>query len=554
MSIDEFKTPPSVTAGESQPPTTGLPRLALGVATLLCCLYLGSEVFVFSRLAFPLDDSWIHLQFARQMADGHGLTYNGDQWIPGSTAPLWTALLAVGILLPVNAMVWAKLLGILAFLAAVIASDRLAVELGLRRTLRTVATLSVAGCHWLVWSALSGMEICLFLAVSLWGLVFHLRSRHGGPASSQGIDLRGPFLFAVASLLRPEGMLLLVLAFCDRAVTWHRTTAVDGDCLRLRWAMASKDLVHGLIVTGLLLLPSFGFHLISSGSPFATTLAVKGGGGGWLPDGGHLRQVLTILWTSQPTLVLVAGAGCLVLVRRLGGVEDRGLLPGLWLLGLPLANAIISPRALGNFGRYYFPLLPLVAILGALGLSYVWDHLGRWLYLGDAGRRRIPLRALLVIALLMPQLWGVMQGPPRYLQTLSNVEDSDVKAARWLAPRLPPEALLAVQDIGALKFWLPNSVVDLAGIVTPEIQSILAQGRGEGPTYWERRLYDELARRRPDYLVVFPTSYPMLTQPGSGFQEVQRFAVENNVTMAGSQLVIYQTPWTRHPLRQIAEP
>ncbi len=550
MSIPIEAAPPALKSGAE----TGQPAcrwLASGVALALCLVYLISEIFVFGHLAFPLDDSWIHLQFAAQLAAGQGLTYNGDQWIPGSTSPLWTALLSIGFLLPLGTLLWAKLLGLGAFLASVLATDRLAGELYLGPSLRLVATLSVASCQWLLWSSLSGMEICLFLSVSTWAMVWHLRERrrfggHSAPGSSI-------VLLAVACLLRPEGMLLLLLACGDRAVQWQRQGGPTGP-LTLRWAAQGSHLAHGLAIAAIVLLPNMAFNYLSSGSPFATTLAVKGGGGGFLPDGAHLRRVLTILFTAQPMLLLFVGAGCLCLVKRLGSDRDSGLLPALWLLALPIANAVLSPSALGNFGRYYFPLLPLVAILGALGLRPLWS-LGQSLTLAvGRGSLHLPLRAILIVLLVAPQVWGALQGVPRYLQTLSNVEDSDVAAARWLAPRLPEDAVLAVQDIGALKFLLPNRVIDLAGIVTPEVQPILAAGRGQGETYWEKRLYDYLAGRRPDYLVVFPNTYPMLTGGIPGFQEVQRFEVEQNVTMAGPRLAIYSTPWTQHPLRQVDEP
>lgn len=547
MSIPTVLTPPPP-GGEAVRPPTELPWLPWGLASALCLVYLGSEIFVFGRLAFPLDDSWIHLQFARQLAAGQGLTYNGDHWLPGSTAPLWTALLSLGFLLPLGTLVWPKLLGLAAFLGSLLATDRLAAELYLGRSLRLVATLSVASCQWLLWSSLSGMEICLFLCVSTWGLVWHVRERRR-PERAPAVSL---FLLAVACLLRPEGMLLLLLACCDRAFQWRRQDGPAGP-LTLRWAADGGNLVHGLSLAAILLLPNMAFNFLSSGSPFATTLAVKGGGGGVVPDGAHLRKVLTILFTSQPMLLLFVGAGCLVLVKRLGSDRDSGLLPALWLLALPIANAVLSPSALGNFGRYYFPLLPLVAILGALGLRPLWS-LGHSLSINLRGNSlRLPLRAILILLFVTPQIWSALSGVPRYLQTLSNVEDSDVAAAHWLAPRLPEEAVLAVQDIGALKFLLPNRVIDLAGIVTPEVQPILAAGRGQGENYWEKRLYDYLAGQRPDYLVVFPKTYPMLTGGIAGFEEVKRFEVEQNVTMAGPRLAIYSTPWTRHTLRRIGD-
>ena len=43
--------------------------------------------------------------------------------------------------------------------------------------LRRLAAVLVAATHWLVWSALSGLEIGLFSCLGLWGIVLHLRER-----------------------------------------------------------------------------------------------------------------------------------------------------------------------------------------------------------------------------------------------------------------------------------------------------------------------------------------------------------------------------------------
>ena len=80
---------------------------------VLVGIYLGSEVaFLDGEMGFPLDDPWIHLQFARHLIQGDGLAYNpAGGWIPGSTAPLWTALIALAFLLPGGPLIWVKALG-----------------------------------------------------------------------------------------------------------------------------------------------------------------------------------------------------------------------------------------------------------------------------------------------------------------------------------------------------------------------------------------------------------------------------------------------------------
>ncbi|RMH16488.1 MAG: hypothetical protein D6696_17870 [Acidobacteria bacterium] len=517
--------------------------LPLAAAALACLGFaLGELRPPLGELGLPLDDSWIHLHFARQIAAGEGLSYNPGRWISGSTSPLWTALLALCFLLPGPVLVWVKLLGALFFLATVDATHRLGRALGLGDALALLAAGLVATTYWLVWSALSGMEVALFAALSLWGMRLQVDERRTPGAPPAGLAL-----LAIAALARPEGYLLLALAAADRLVLWRRTAA---GVLRLRLGDL-RSLAEGLVLVALVLAPTLAFYRAVGGSVLPTTFAVKASppAGPW-PDGRYLRVVADVLFRSQPIALLAAGAGVARLSAVLGTERDRGLLPALWLAGLPLAYATITPSngvpAVGNFGRYYFPLLPVVALLGLHGLAAAGRQLPRWLELAG---RRLALAAVAAALLLLPQLWGVIAGRPHYLTTIANVQQSDVAAARWLAPRLPPQARLAVQDAGALKFFLPNEILDLAGIVTPEILPFLHGSAAAEETYWEDRLLAFLSATQPDYLVVFPASYPKLTSRVPGFVALKSFAVENNVTMAGDRLVVFATPWNRHPLR-----
>ncbi len=517
------------------------------MAAAACLAYVASELYLFSgSLALPLDDGWIHLQFARNLAAGDGLAYNpAGGWIPGSTAPLWTALIALAFLLPGGLLVWVKAMGAAFFLGTVAATGRLAAELGLGRGASRLAGVLTATSHWLVWSALSGMEITLFSFLSLWGIVLHLRERAARSGAAPSRTPASLAVLAASALARPEGGLLLALAAADRWLRFGGTTELEVEAAvdRTTWRT-------GLPAAAAVLVPTWIFYRWAGGSILPTTFAVKSAPPADLvPSGRYLAAVLDVLFRSQPLMLLAAGAGVACLIARLGGPRDRGLLPALWPIGLALAYSLLAspagPIVVGNFGRYYFPVLPVVVVLGVLGLERAGRRLGPAMRVAG---RRLPVRAVVIAALIAPQVWGLANGPTRYLQTLANVEDSDVAAARWLAGRLPAQALLAVQDIGALKYHLPNRIVDLTGIVNPAILPYLKGSGPRDPVYWEQRLLRYLAQERPDYLIVFPTSSPWLTGTAPGFDKVRGFPVAHNVTMAGDELAIFSTPWTRFPL------
>jgi hypothetical protein len=247
-------------------------------------------------------------------------------------------------------------------------------------------------------------------------------------------------------------------------------------------------------------------------------------------------------------MVLLAAAGMMALLVRLGGPRDRGLLPAAWLVGLPLAYAVISSSSgdtvAGNFGRYFFPLFPVLVIVGVLGLERVAESLERGMKIGAV---RVPLRALLLVLLLWPTVAALVRGGQRYVQNVVNVQDSDVRAARWLSGRLAPEAVLAVNDIGAFGYFLPNRILDLAGIAHPEARRYRVEAAAAGRPAAEGTLRF-LEERQPDYLVVFPQWFPSLFAEGSPFQPLKSFTIENNITMGGSEIAVLSTPWTGYPL------
>jgi hypothetical protein len=491
------------------------------------------------RLGLPLDDSYIHLQFARNLARGEGLSYNPGELVTASTAPLWTALLSLFFRLPGNPLAWTLFLGVALHLGVVDASRRFARELGLGPGLAALAALLTLATYWLVWSSLAGMEVPLFTLLSLWGMILHLRERRRPRRPVLALGVLG-----LAALARPEGLLLLALAMADGLVPLSRAAAG----LRLGpppW----RRLAGGLALAALALAPALVFYQAVGGSPLPTTFAAKAAAGrSWLPDPRYLHLVLGILFKPQPFTTLLAAAGMVRLAEGLGGQRDRGLLPALWVVGLPLVYSTLSPpgKALvGNFGRYFFPLYPVVIALGLLGVERAATALGPW---WRAGRHRLPAAAVLAIVLLWPTASTLLANAGFYAANLADVEVSDVRLGRWVRRHVPPEAVLAVQDVGAVKFLAPNRVIDLSGLVSPELVAMVRAAASPRDPRGDLGVLRFVEARRPDLLAAFPARRPALTADHSRFRPILRLPVPGNITMAGDELVLYATPWNRFPL------
>jgi hypothetical protein len=528
-----------------------------GRARLLALLALGAAVVAGYHAAerallgggwgFPLDDAWIHLAFAKNLAAGHGLAYHPGDPVAGSTAPLWTALLAPLFLLPGAPAAWAKALGAACYVALAPAAWRLARALCLGPRAALFAAVLTAATSWLAWSALSGMEVPLFTLLTVAGLALHAEERAdpARPPLALGV-------FGLATLARPEGALLLALAVADALVVVRRGPTAEAG-LRLApppWRRIALGLAPSLAA----LAAPFVWSLAATGSLLPTTFGAKAGAGVSLPDPRALYTMLGVFFQPQPWATLLAGAGALRLAVCLGGRRDRGLLPALWLAALPLAYAALSPPGrplVGNFGRYLFPLLPVLVVLAVAGLEPAGRRLGTAL---GAGRLRLPLRAALAALLLAPPAAALVAGAGRFATSVANVEDGDVALARWTRDHLPPDAVLAVQDIGALGYLTDHRLVDLSGIVSPAVQDAVRAAAGPDDPAGRRGMERFLAAERPDYLIVYPRWYPEIAGDRARFRPLVAFDVPNNVTLAGDRLTVHTTPWTRHPPRPPESP
>jgi len=517
-----------------------LPLAAVFLASLA---YLAVELRLLGgRLGLPLDDSWIHLVFARHLAAGQGLSINPGEWVAGSTAPLWSAILALFAALPGSLLLWTQVAGVVCLLAAVNATYGLARDLELDPPLAALLATAAGLSEGLLWSGLSGMEVPLFTALALWGI-----RRHRAELAGDAPVVASPVIFALAALARPEGALLLGLALLDRLMARRLVAAAPAEPGS---GEPRRSLLWALLGVVVLLLPVAIFNWAASGSPLPTTYAAKTAPGGLhLPRLVDLFQGFGVLFSAQPVAALLAGGGAVELLRRASERRERSLLLVAWLFGLPLAYACLpagNAPLLGNFGRYLYPLFPPLVLVAGVALSR----------LGGAGARQPALRraalALLSGLLLIGALAGAMHGAVRYGRNLANLETSHLRLVRWLAGRLPPSALVAVNDLGVFGYFLPNRVIDLGGIATPELPAYLRQRAASGVASAGDAAIEFLAERRPDYVVAFASPRLPYDRRPEIFHPVLRLAVPDNITLAGDELVLYATQWNEHPLAEPA--
>ncbi|RYG65530.1 hypothetical protein EON77_18415, partial [bacterium] len=181
--------------------------LRTALALVLCAWFLWPAwERVRPHAPFPLDDVYIHLDYARSFRLGAPLSWlPGQGYSSGETAPLYALVLASGSLLrlgPDALGIFASLLGIAGVLYGV---HQLAFLVPRRASwLAVVAPLLVLGFGVIAWSLLSGMELGLFFA--LFARLLRTATRRRGPGL-----VEASILLALLVAVRPEALLLTML-------------------------------------------------------------------------------------------------------------------------------------------------------------------------------------------------------------------------------------------------------------------------------------------------------------------------------------------------------
>ncbi len=310
--------------------------LVAGLALLAVMAYIGFTVAT-EQSGFPLDDSWIHHTYARNLARSGRWEFVPGAVSAGSTAPLWTLLLSIGYVFGIPFLFWSSILGWACLAWTGWAAIRLwGVLWPNRKNLDWVIGVVLVLSWPLVWSAGSSMETLLFIALGLEVLYLYGLHFRGRGKSLIGLGFMGGLLV----LTRPEGLGFLALLAAGVFIsgrTW--SVRVKKACLLLAGALIP-------------MVPYFTFNFWASGSIWPNTF--------------YAKQVEYASIYAQPLVIRFIR----LLYLSLGGAVEgwRGV-SGAHLVLLPGVIAA-SARAVKRDWNHR-ELLQTVPLLWASGLVFV---------------------------------------------------------------------------------------------------------------------------------------------------------------------------------------
>lgn len=487
-------------------------RLRQGVfyvvlAACVVCLYLWAAARM-GEIGFPLDDAWIHQTYARNLAETGRWEYIQGQTSAGSTAPLWTWMLSWGYRLGISYRFWTLGLGIIFLGLSGLLTRRLAklIVPNPPWVANGIGILCIFEWH-LVWAAASGMETVLYIFISLGLLKWMADSTRwmekGRSYSLKRLIGQGFALGGLAGLLvltRPEGILLVGITGLWILYNVLRKTLPLNS---LVWLAGGA-----LFPIVFLLLPYILFNLGQSGHLWPNTFYAKQAEYAASLQANLVERFYRVVFPVSVgyQILLVPGiflAGWKIVVSTFQFFFNRQandkanntnkiplvfcsflltyflVYSSLYALRLPVAY---------QHGRYMIPLIPSLLILGTWGMMEWFELRSKRIFQRLASQTW--LASLIIVAFVF---YGI--GANAYANDTQVIQKEMVTVAKWLSEHTDPGEWIAAHDIGAIGYFSNRPILDLAGLISPQVVPYLGD---------ESKLESMILQSQAHYLVTAP--------------------------------------------------
>lgn len=417
----------------------GFRRIA--ILFLLCILAIVAVTSYFNyaseqnRFAsFPLDDAWIFWGFSKTFAQNGVLSLNpATPPGPGVTSPGFTLLLTACIRLGFTNEFTLNLILNCIFLSACVFLLFQIIRIETGYDLLAGALSALFLLHWrTALMANGGMETLFFIVFQLL-VLYKLQKGH----------YKWAFLaLGLGFWVRPE---LIILGPVYLLIYGRKR----------RFKELLKDAPFFLV-------PFVGYFIflkIFTGYFWLNTGAAKYDFYSYISRWNFLKSSLLYFKRTAFPVIPV-----LFILSLVWGIRRSRLLQAvsLYFLLFWLAFLFYLPL-LYHFGRYLFPLVPLMYIVSAYSLKQVLEKYGK---AGPFGGKLV--KSAIVLVIMVAGLISVIhfaEGKKRYAFECRQFLNRHVKMAYWIKDNVPEHSKVATHDVGAIGFISGSEILDLVGLL-----------------------------------------------------------------------------------------
>jgi hypothetical protein len=453
-----------------------------------------------TTIGAPLDDTYIHTRFAENLFHGNGYSFNPGHIVSADTSPLWVVLIGVGGFFNEHLDLVAIILSAIAWLLLAPGVYRISRYVFVwERSFSIAAAICVLLSPRLLAMNLSGMETTFAALLVLVAIEMHIRSRE-----MRQIRMREAVVLALGIALRPEFYLLVLIVFID----WLY--------LILKKQVSIKKIVPFIIPILVSAFFVFRIPLSERGSLLYHSSIVQGAGFSFPPDFYYIGRSFYIMFENFGLIILLP----LFIIRSFRSlrIKDLSAVLILFTLGLPIVQGFVAPQ-FRHFGRYIFPVIPLVALIVIAKLrDFMLSEDGAPFFRTMKDSKRTIVLGLIITACSLPLAikWAGV-----YADSVRNINDQHLAVAQWVQEH--EISNIAADDVGALGYVAKKNIIDLTGLISPEFyplqkdQSLVwKEARNQGARYFiiYPRLNPDFYRYAKDSLELvknFPVRLPLVS-------------------------------------------
>lgn len=458
-----------------------LPCLLICIISIVLSLdYLNSR----HNEAFPFDDSYISLKLATTILNPKGIS-SDDYTLSGATSPLHILLIAISC--KVLHWFWsnayiettALIIGILFHAAACAVFYLLSYEVLKNQWLALGAGVAMAANGCLLFDSLNGLETSQYILLSLLTLYCLIK---WGKRIFYAIPL------GLTILTRPEGWFLF-LAVCLFQIFEYIRDRDPHTLKQLSLAVAivicsycvfvfllQPGAFPGINNTALSKMIFFGELLL----PLKTKIIL-------LSEG-----ILQFARSIFPHFYLILPF-CLLAYR---------LFPlyfiVFYMVFFYLFYFLLFPGAVAHYScRYQHIFIPIILLAIFSGILSV-------VHIVQKKHDRSAIALLSIFFLFFTYEYSAAyQTQKKNYSGYTLLLKIPLDVATWIKLQTPPHAVIAAHDIGIISYLSNRKVLDLVGLINPEVRNYYWDAKKYRPfTLEERDVMAYLNKKKPDYLVV----------------------------------------------------
>ncbi|MDD2621164.1 MAG: hypothetical protein PHC92_10925 [Syntrophomonadaceae bacterium] len=474
-------------------------------------------------VGLPLDDGWIHLSYARSLAENGWFYYNPGEAEAGMSSPAWVIILgfAYKVLTPLNVSPqWcAKGLSLLFAIGVPILVYHLAKALKLDRKWAWAAGLLAILEPNLAYGNVAGMEVSMFTFLTLLALLLSWYERY----------ILAGLVLGLMVITRGEGTLnALIIGIIPLGMLYFKGHQ------NLKF-IDKNELFLGLK----LFLPSFLlgiawviYNYSINGHPLPNSYYVKHN---FALGYFNLENIINVIQGYLGHLLLFKGIMLpltitLLIIAIYALYHNKQLIMSIPLILIPFIQlyafsinikvlAVATPWT--YFTRRYMDfIIPILILLIIVALDFLWKAASR-----SQNRFIITSTPLLMYVVIIFITINLFQFNKVFIEEYSwntdNIEKVEVEMGKWVRDNIPANASIAVTDAGAVRFWSrpDHRIIDFMGL-----NSYRCIGRPST---------ELLKEFKPEYAVFFREA----VSDSNLYHELHSVKTIRNTVLGGNELV-----------------